>query len=75
MPDRTAEPAHNYGKHPGGRPREEQVPASLGVCPVHGEVEFRSHKVGKDRYGRQRWRRRCPLCHAERALGNTQANL
>ena len=50
----------------GGSPRLPHVPASLGICPVHGEVEFRSHKVGFDREGRQRWRRRCPKCHTER---------
>lgn len=49
-----------------GRPREPQVPSSMGVCPVHGEVEFRVHKIGRRPDGTQKYRRRCPQCHNER---------
>lgn len=50
----------------GGSPRLPHVPTSLGVCPIHGEVEFRTHKVGRRRDGSQKFRRRCPDCHNAR---------
>lgn len=50
----------------GGSPRLEHVPESIGVCPIHGQVMFRVHKIGFDRNGKQRYRRRCPQCHSNR---------
>lgn len=54
---------HRHGA--GGRPLSPDVPTTAGVCPVHGAVEFRIHKVGFDKHGVQRYRPRCPACHAE----------
>lgn len=50
----------------GGRPRDPAVQTRPGTCPVHGTVEFRLHKVGFDHHGTQRYRARCPECHAAR---------
>ena len=49
-----------------GRPREPHVPTELGVCEVHGNVEFRLHKNGKRADGTHRHIRRCPACHNEK---------
>jgi len=56
-------------KGKGGSPRRDYVPETLGICPKHGQVLFRTHKVGLDRHGAQRYRRRCPECHANRNHG------
>lgn len=60
----TAEPA-DPTRHPGGAPRDPNVPTTSGVCPKHGTVEFRVHRIGYDDLGRQRFRTRCPHCHAD----------
>ena len=53
------------GRHRGGRPRSAEVATTAGVCPLHGSVEFREHRIGFDRLGNQRFRFRCPQCHAD----------
>lgn len=46
-----------------GRPRLDSVRGEIGVCPEHGSLEFRIHKIGKNKAGEQRYRKRCPRCH------------
>ena len=49
------------------RPRDESIPTEVRECDVHGLVEFRRHRVGLDpRTKLQKYRWRCPLCHAEK---------
>ena len=61
-------------KRKGGRPRDDLIPEVVGDCPVHGRVIMRVHKIGF-RGSVQRYRVRCPLCHAERELARTKAKL
>jgi hypothetical protein len=47
------------------RPRDPDTPTELRECEVHGLVEFRRHKKGKHpKTGEQKYRWRCPQCHA-----------
>lgn len=48
------------------RPRSDHVPTESGVCPKHGVVELRIHKIGRRKNGTQKYRKRCPQCHSER---------
>lgn len=47
-----------------GRPRNPDVETVEAKCAVHGKVLMRRHKVGLHASGAQKYRLRCPACHA-----------
>ncbi len=47
-----------------GRPRNPAVPEIVAVCPEHGRIPHRVHKIGRRPNGEQKYRARCPKCHS-----------
>lgn len=44
---------------------DDSVEHYTDTCPIHGATTFARHKTGKSSSGRQRYARRCLICHSD----------